>query len=213
MKKTILVIAVFCVLVGGLAAQANPFDGRWVWDGRGARSPDRGELIFYGNIVLCESSYYTNYYIGDYFIFTDRTIYIIDVPTSSSYEEWEYSLQDSILTIDFEYDGRFTFIKAPMEPGPLEGLWKTIGGDYCDEDETYYMLFTGNIMAAGDEYGGYEGFRVDYRGKAFYLYLDGYEDIYSEEKYAVWAYEYRVNGRSLTIIENDGEELRLIKIY
>ena len=210
MKRAVILFAVLCILAGGASAQqirTSPFEGRWIWDGKGEDYPDFTELVFFGNVMLGTDEDYP-VYEGETFTYTGRTINF-----GNDYYEWEYRLSGNVLAITDEYDEHFSYTKATIEKSPIEGIWKQTGGADYDPDYDYYCLFTGNIMAEGDEY-GYDGVKIEFSGKIFHpsrVYLG--EDI-SEKQLMETAIEYRISGRSLTLISPDGEdEITLTKIY
>ena len=220
MKRAVLLFTVFCVLAGGIAAQqirASPFEGRWVWDGRGKGYPEFTELVFFGNVMLGMEDDYP-VYEGMVFSYSNKTINFGEYHYGDYDEQWEYSLSGNTITITDEWTGSFTYTRSVMEKSPIEGIWKLTGGTDFDPDEDSYLLFTGNIMAFEDGDGYYEGFGIEFKGKAFHpsriLIEDdmGAEDI--EKALPGMTMEYRLSGNTLTIISPAGdEELILTKFY
>ena len=210
MKRVLILFAIFCVLAGSINAQqirTSPFEGRWIWDGKGDDYPDFTELVFCGNVMLGTDEDYP-VYEGELFTYTSKIINFGD-----DYYEWEYHLSGNVLTITDEYDERFSYSKAAMEKSPLEGIWKITGGSGFDTDDDYYLLFTGEIMAEGDEY-GYEGFKIEFKGKMFHPSRSYMGEDISERQLMETAVEYRLSGNSLTIISPvEGEEIWLARIY
>jgi len=210
MKKLVLLFATFCVLAGAAGAQQirkSPFEGHWVWDGRGEDDPDYIELVFFGNVMLGMDDEEYPVYEGWPFTFTGSTITIGD----DDYE-WRYRLSGNTLTITDEYDDRYSYTKAAVARNPLEGIWKVTGGAGFDPGDEYYLLFTGDIMAEGDRE-DFDGYKMEFRGKTFHpsrIYLG---DDASEKDLAEESFEYRVSGRSLTLVDSDGDEIRLTKVY
>ena len=216
MKKAILLFAIFCVLAGGGAAQqiqSSPIEGRWVWDGG---EDDRlfSEMIFFGNAML----YLWDdepFYGGMLVTLTDNAIRFND-----DYDGWQYSLSGSVLNIVTEDDEQFSFTRAATHRSPLQGIWKVTGGDYFDpdeDDEDFYFIFFGDLMA--EHYYGYglEGFKMEFSGNTFRPTRDAMKslegDAFTEEDWREYAVEYRVSGNSLTFSFSDGESIRLTKVY
>ena len=197
MKRIVLLFVVFCSLAGGVNSQqirTSPFEGRWVWDGKG-EEPEMTELVYYGNVMLGAEEGDMEYE-GMSFTYTARTI------TSSGYydKEWQYRLSGNTLTITDEEGDSYSYRKTTLKDSPLEGIWKQTGGTDYDPDEDFLILFVSDIMALGGR-SGYQGGRIVFKGKA--IQFEG-ETIM----------EYRASGNSLTVISPDGdEEIILTKIY
>jgi len=210
MKRIVFLFALFCALTAGIAAQqikASPFEGRWVWDGKGEDDPEFSELIFFGNIMLGKFSEELPIFTGSSFTQTNRKITFAD----GDYE-WEYRLSGNILNITDDYDDRYNYTKAAMVKSPLEGIWKVTGGEDYDPDADYFLVFAGEIMAVGDE-DEYIGYEVEFSGKTFFPTRDSFGEKRSGKPTAEESVEYRLSGRTLTIIDSDGDELRLTKVY
>ena len=211
MKKAVSLFAIFFALAGVINAQQvriSPFEGRWVWDGRGEDEPDFIELVFFGNVMLGMDDEDELSYEGATFTYTNRTITVGD----DDYN-WEYRLSGNTLTITDEYDDRYTYNKAAMEKSPLEGIWKvTKGGAGFTPKDEFYFLFTGDLMAAGED-GEYDGYKIEFRGGKIYpsqIYL---QKGVSDKDLAVMAMAYKLSGRSLTLTDPGGDEITLTKVY
>ena len=211
MKRIVFLLTIFFALAGVINAQQvriSPFEGRWVWDGRGEDEPDFIELVFFGNIMLGTDDKDDPAYEGASFTYTNRTINI-----RNGYDEWEYSLSGNTLTITDEYDDRYTYNKAAMGKSTLEGIWKVTEGSagFTPKDE-FYFVFTGDLMAAGED-GDYDGYKVEFRGSKIYpsqIYLK--KDL-SENDLSRMAIGYKISGKSLTLTDPDGDEIKLTKVY
>jgi hypothetical protein len=217
MKKSLILftlIAALPLLVAAQEIKASPFEGRWVWNGAG-EYPHYEELIFFGNIMLVWWSDLQSY-TGTAFTHTGRAIEFDD-----SYYTWQYRLSGNNLTITDEYNETSTYVKTRTTISPLEGIWKLTGGNSYDKDYDRYMLFTADIMAAG-EFSEYEGFKVDFNGSQFYPDFELFElemdagiskeeyEAYLEEMGMLW--EYSMSGESLTL-DLIWEKLILTRIY
>jgi hypothetical protein len=155
-------------------------------------------------------------YTGGAFTYTGRTIGFFD----GDYF-WQYYFSGLSLNIIDEYNEVYSYVRGWTTISPLEGIWKITGGDGYDKNYDMYMVFTGDIMAMGDDY-EYEGFKVDFNGNQFYPNIEFFEieegstisqaelEAYIEEEGLLW--EYSVRGRSLTINLNDENSI-LTKVY
>ena len=210
MKRTVLMLAISCILTAAANAQQiriSPFDGRWTWDERGEDIPDFTELVFCGNVMLGLYDEDIQVYTGETFTYTGRTITFTD-----SYEKWEYRFAGNALIFTNEDDESWSYTKMTMEKSPIEGIWKVTGGAGYDPHEENHLLFTGDIMAFNDE-DEYEGFKIEFKGKTFHPSRNLLGENFSEKELQRMTIEYRISGTSLTIIDPDGDELRLTKIY
>jgi hypothetical protein len=216
MKKSLILftlIAALPLLVAAQEIKASPFEGRWVWNGDG-EYPYREELIFFGNVMMGGRDAFL--YTGRSFTHTGRTIEFDD-----GYYIWQYRLSINTLIITDEYNVTSTYMRTRTTISPLEGIWEITGGVSYDKNYDRYMLFTADIMAAG-EFSIFDGFKVDFNGRQFYpsieiFELDGGTDMskveyeaYLEEMGMLW--EYSISGESLTL-DFVGEKMILTKIY
>ena len=209
MKRAIFLFAVFCALAGTAGAQqikASPFEGRWVWNGKGTDEPDFSELIFCGNVMMGLFTEDYPVYDGWFFTYTGSAINI-----GGDYYKWEYRFAGNVLTITDEYDDRYFYTKSVLEKSPIEGIWK-ISEKTNDELEGYYFLFTGNIIAMGDET-EFEGHKIEFRGRTFHPSLSLLGNDVTEKQLAEESIEYRISGRSMILKNSEGEEITVTKIY
>jgi len=210
MKRTLLLSAIFCILAGAVGAQqirTSPFEGRWVWDEKGNGDPDIIELVFFGNVMLGMNDEALPVYMGTTFTHTGRTITF-----GNGFDEWEYQLSGNTLTLSSEYNEHLSYTKTVMEKSPLEGIWKVTGGTGYDSDDEYYLLFAGDIMAAGSD-SEYAGFKIEFSGKTFHPSRSYLVDGVSEKQLREATMEYKMSGRSLTITISEGSEVILTKAY
>ena len=213
MKRAFFILTVIFAFTGVAGAQqirTSPFEGRWVWDGRGDGIPYFTELTFFGDVMLGTDDGYP-LYEGEYFTYTARLINFEDFDT-----EWEYRISGNTLTVTTEDYDRFTYTRTGMGKSPMEGIWKVTGGSDFNDDADQFMLFTGDIMALSDAY-GYMGFKIDFSGRSFhpsrsyFRHVMGKEISESELRYA--AMEYGIYGNSMIISQEGHAQLMLTRVY
>ena len=216
MKKVVLLIVVLCALAGAINAQqisASPLEGHWVWDGRGSDIPDFVEVVFFGNIMLIMEDH-VPFFIGFPFDYTDRTINVEDFGFVLYYR----FLDNILIFIDPHLNEEFHYTKTQTPRSPLEGIWQVTGGVGYIPGEAQHMLFTGGIMAIGEDH-EYFGMHIDFEGRTFRpsiaflgdAVLDISEDEL-EEYLNSMRMSYTLSGNQLTLY-HQGEELTLRKIY
>jgi len=214
-KKVAVLLAVFCVLSGAVNAQAtaSPLQGRWVWNEQGAVVPEFVELVFFGNIMLLMEDVMP-YYLGLPFIHTGGVIAMEGVDGF----RWQYRLSGNTLHITNEYGENVSFSRVTMQRSPLEGFWEvTEGSGIAPEEVGQRLLFTGDIMAIGEDI-GYMGFTIEFGERGFRPSLSslGHDLPYIPED-QLEAFldsllmEYRISGNYL-ILTHQGEELVLRSI-
>ena len=201
MKRALLLIALCCILAGTAGAQqikTSPFEGAWVWDGKGEEHPEFDEMIFFGNVMLI---IFNEGYIGVVFSFTDQVI-ICGEGRETVRMPYRLSPGSIILELDGE---DFTYIKFRSMTSPLEGIWRATEYKEDEElEEIEYILFTRDIMAFNAK-GGYIGFRIDFKGDALYP---------EHEELQMFAFKFKVSGRNLTLNRHDDDAMiKLVKVY
>jgi len=205
MKNILITIALILTLPLLAAAQritASPLEGRWTWNEKGEEEPEFTELVFFGNVILC--SYETPEYEGSDFTLAGRTISFYDGDVV-----WQYQISGRNLTITDEYNDRFTYVKAAMTRSPLEGIWKF-------EDEDIFFIFTGDILAVGEE-SEYDGMKIAFNGRKFHptfewFELNGEDRASFEKSLRENSVEYNRTGETLSI-KDGNEDIILKKVY
>jgi len=217
MKKVVLLFALICIftsLVNAQQTSVSPLEGRWVWDERGYEAPDFIEMVFMGNVMLVRDKY-EPFYFGIPFTYTDSII------SSEDYTfRLQYRFAGDTLVITDDFNDTFNFTRINVPPSPLEGIWRAIGGAGFDPEADQYMLFTGDIMAIGED-GGFFGMIITFHRNSFrpaILLPESTEEGMLVPQDEIEAFlnsmrmEYAVLGNRLTL-NHQGEDFILVRVH